>query len=73
MRITASAKRHGVPDADILHALANPLRDYTSQGDHAVTMIIGPARDGLVLEVGVVFDDEPRAIHAMPARRKYWP
>jgi len=62
-----------VQDADILHALANPLRGLASQGEHEVTMIVGPARDGLMLEVGVVFDDDPRAIHAMPARRKYWP
>lgn len=44
MRIAEGARRHGVQEADIFHALANPLRDYTSQGDHAVAMIIGPAR-----------------------------
>ena len=37
-------------------------------------MIIGPARNGAMLEVGVVPDDaDPRTIHAMPVRRKFWP
>jgi hypothetical protein len=37
-------------------------------------MFIGGARDGTVLEIGVVLDDDdPRIIHAMRARAKYWP
>ncbi|MFT4188801.1 MAG: hypothetical protein QM621_09500 [Aeromicrobium sp.] len=43
------------------------------QGDAELVMFIGPGRDGSMLEVGVVDDEDPRAIHAMPVRRKYWP
>jgi len=47
---------------------------YEDQGDHGLTMVVGTARDGQVLEVGVVEDDDdPRAVHAQPARPKYWP
>lgn len=74
MRVAASAHRHGVADPDIRHALAHPLRTFTDQGDVSVVMVIGTARNGQVLEVGLVDDDEdPRVIHAQPARRKYWP
>lgn len=36
-------------------------------------MLIGPATDGALLEVGILdFDgDDPVAIHAMPLRRKF--
>lgn len=72
MRIVPSARKHGVPDADLLHALANYMLVYEDQGE--VAIFIGPARDGMILEIGVVLDDEdPRIIHAMRARPKYWP
>jgi predicted transcriptional regulator len=72
MRITESARGHGVMDHDIHHAVRYYLRIYEDQGD--VAMLIGPAADGSILEIGVVLDDEdPRIIHAMRARRKYWP
>lgn len=74
MRIAASARKHGVADADILHAVAHPLRAFTDQGDLSLVMVIGPARNGVVLEIGLVDDDtDPRVIHAQPARLKYWP
>lgn len=71
MRVMRSAHKHGVGDADARHAVRNYLRVL----DHGeVAMFIGPGRDGTVLEVGVVLDDDdPRIIHAMPARRKFWP
>jgi len=74
VRVAVSARKHGVADADILHAVAHPLRTFTDQGDLGVVMVIGPARNGVVLEVGLVDDDtDPRVIHAQPARRRYWP
>ena len=74
MRIVASARKHGVADDDILHAVAHPLRTYTDQGDFGLVMVIGPARSGVVLEVGLVDDeDDSRVVHAQPARRTYWP
>lgn len=72
MRLIASARKRGIRVADIWHALENYVRVYEDQGE--VAMFIGPARDGTVLEIGVVLDDEdPRIIHAMRARAKYWP
>ena len=74
MRIVASARKHGLAAEDILHAVAHPLRTYTDQGDFGLVMVIGPARNGIVIEVGVVDDeDDPRVVHAQSARRKYWP
>lgn len=74
MRITDSARKWGVADADMLHALRNRQRVFEDQGMHQLPMVIGPARDGTMLEVGIIEDpDDPRIIHAMPARRKFWP
>lgn len=71
MRIADSARKHGVDDDSMLHAVRNYVRVF-ELGE--VAMFIGPAEDGAMLEVGVVLDDEdPRIIHAMPARRRFWP
>lgn len=71
MRITESARKHRIGDADMHHAIRHYLR-VVENGE--VAMFIGPGRSGAVLEVGVVLDeDDPRIIHAMPARRKFWP
>lgn len=73
MRVTQSATKRGFTERDILHALDHYVRVFTEQGDAELAMFIGPARDGTMLEVGVIEDDDPRAIHAMQARSKYWP
>jgi hypothetical protein len=74
VRITESARRRGIADEDMLHAITHHLSYFVDEGDEELVMFIGPARNGAVLEVGVVEDDEdPRIIHAMPARRKFWP
>ena len=55
------------------HALRNNIRMFNVND---VTMFIGPARSGALLEVGVVGlddDDDPVAIHAMPLREKFHP
>lgn len=70
MRITESAKRHGIKAADMEHALRNYVRVFDLDG---LQTFIGPAADGTMLEVGYREDDDPRIIHAMPARRKFWP
>jgi len=74
MEIADAARKHGIDDLDILHALGLPLRAIL-QGDnpHRV-LFIGADRDGRLLEV-VVLDpdtDEAVAIHAMPLRRKFY-
>lgn len=66
MEILESARRHGVSDDDIRHALRNAMNRIPQ--DDGFVMHIGPDRTGRLLEVGVVGD---RVIHAMPARPKY--
>jgi len=69
--IEASARKHGVDDDDMTHALRHHWRAFETDDD-MVTMFIGPAISGEPLEVGVVFDDEGSAvIHAMSARAKF--
>jgi hypothetical protein len=41
------AGRH--PDEDIVHALRNAVFDYPDQGDHELTMAVGPARNGVTI------------------------
>jgi hypothetical protein len=69
--IEASARKHGVLDDDMLHALRHHWRAFETD-DPDVHMFIGPSPAGEPLEVGVVTDDEGAAvIHAMPARAKF--
>jgi len=68
--VDASARKHGVPDEDMLHALRHHWRAFGTD-DPAVTMFIGPLT-GRPLEVGVVVDAEGLAvIHALRAREKF--
>ena len=69
MEIADSARKHGIADEDIRHAVRNELRTI-AQGDRL--LVIGPARDAGLLEVVVLDpDDDPVAIHAMPLRPKF--
>ena len=71
MDVEPAARKHGVPDDDMLHAVRNHWRAFETN-DPAVTMFIGPSRRGEPLEVGVVQDDQGVAvIHAMAARAKF--
>lgn len=76
IEIEPGARKHGVRDHDMLHALRHHWRAFATDDD-AVVMVIGPSRTGVPLEVGVVIDDDTTAvIHAMPARAKFlegWP
>ena len=66
-----SARKHGVDDEDMRHAVQLGLAQVELADDRL--LIIGPARDGRLLEVVVAdVDDEPVVIHAMPARRKWY-
>lgn len=72
VEIADSARKHGVSDADMLHALRVPLR-LVRQGNDRV-LYIGADAGGRLLEV-VVLDpdgDEPAIIHAMPLRAKFY-
>ncbi len=69
--IEASARKHGVSDDDMLHAVRHHWRAFETD-DPDVTMFIGPSTAAAPLEVGVVADDDGVAvIHAMPARAKF--
>lgn len=70
--ILDSARKHGVRDDDMLHAYRHPIRIIEQPDD--VTMFIGPAHDGTLLEIGIVEAEDYDGlflIHAMPARPKY--
>lgn len=65
--IKSSARRHGITDADILHAWANALRlvEYEYDGQERF-VVIGPDRQGFLLELVPVPADPPtRIIHAV--------
>lgn len=66
VEIKVSARRHGVADADIRHAVRNPMRQWPMDG---YVIVVGPNRTGALLEVGINADDQ--IFHAMPARRKF--
>jgi len=69
--IEASARKHGVPDEDTLHAIQHHWRAFETD-DPSVTMFIGPSTTADPLEVGLVIDDDGAAIiHAMKARTKF--
>ena len=66
--MTASARKHGIDDADIQHAWTNVIRlvEYDSQGEERL-LAIGSDRHGRMLELVAVPVSEPaRIIHADP-------
>jgi hypothetical protein len=71
MRIGQPAREHGVADDDMSHAIRNAMKGFDVD---EVLMFIGPARNGALLEVGVLdFDgDDPVIIHAMALRREFY-
>jgi hypothetical protein len=52
----------------MLHAVRNAIAQW--QLDEGFTMRVGPARDGNLLEIGVlgIDSDDPVVVHAMPCR-----
>lgn len=73
MRIAQTARKHGIADDDMFHAVRNPIAQR--QLDDDFMMRVGPARDGDLLEVGLlgVDTDDPVIVHAMRARPQYLP
>jgi hypothetical protein len=70
VRIGDPARKHGVGDHDIQHAIENAIRQHVGE---EFAMLIGPASDGPLLEIGVLDLEsaDPVVIHAMPARPKF--
>jgi ABC-type tungstate transport system permease subunit len=68
--VAPRARKHGIDDQDMLHALAQPLRVFDV--DDGFTMLVRADTAGRLLEVGVVEGDTALVIvHAMPARQKF--
>jgi hypothetical protein len=67
--IVASARKHGIPDNDMLHAYRNPIRVFELDD---LVMLIGGDESGRLLEIGVAAAEGIEFIvHAMPARDKF--
>ena len=73
VEVAVSARKHGISDADILHAWRNVLRvAEQAYGGESRIIAVGPARNGALLELVLVPADEPtRVIHADYARRSF--
>lgn len=73
MEITDSARKHGLDDADILHAWRNQLRyiELEYQGEPQF-LVIGPSRTGALLELIVPADEPQRIVHADNLRPKFY-
>lgn len=71
--VLPSARRHGVADEDMLHALRNAVDAFAHQGRYGLTVYVGPARDeSTMLEIGVDDATAPLVVvHAMRARTRY--
>lgn len=69
-QILPSARKHGLTDRSILHAISIAFRVVRIETD--LVLIIGPDENGQLLEV-IVADpaDDARIIHAMPLRRRF--
>jgi hypothetical protein len=72
VRIGEPARKHSVADADIWHAVRNAMRRVHMDDD--LVMLIGPAADGALLEIGVldIESDDPIVIHADALRPKFY-
>ncbi|HZT66125.1 MAG TPA: hypothetical protein VFA11_10090 [Acidimicrobiales bacterium] len=73
MEIFRTARAHGVPDADTLHAIEHAL--VVVDQDEERELYIGPDRAGNLLEVVAVrrVGREPLVIHSMAMTAQYEP
>jgi hypothetical protein len=71
MRIGEPARKHGIEDDDVWHAIRYMMRTVSESDD--LIMVIGPARSGIPLEIGILgpASDDPVVIHAMRLRPKF--
>lgn len=72
MEILASARKHGIADEDVHHAILQALSVDEVGEDPLRYLILGPDTSGNLLEI-VVMDrpNGPCVIHAMKMRAKY--
>ncbi len=73
MRFHEAARKHGVADPDIAHAIDHALAIEDAGEDPDRWLVLGPDRAGNPLELVVLITSEggQLAIHAMPMRPKY--
>lgn len=73
MEIHSSARKHGVADDDIVHAIDHALAFEDAGEDPDRWLLIGPDSAGNLLEVVVMITTEGNqlAIHAMAMRDEY--
>jgi hypothetical protein len=71
VEIHPAARRHGIVDEDIQHAMEHAMTIEDQDDD--TRLYLGPSHSAALLEVvTIVRDDGPElAIHAMPMRAKY--
>jgi hypothetical protein len=71
LEIHPSARKHGIADEDIEHAVTHAMAIDDTQDD--ARLYLGPARNADLLEVVTIArdDDSELAIHAMRIRPKY--
>ncbi|ANZ39125.1 hypothetical protein BBK82_26655 [Lentzea guizhouensis] len=76
MEIRSSARKHGVSDADMRHAVEYAVHEGEIDDDAPWRVLyLGPDTAGNLLEVITVEDDDGDevVIHAMKMRPKYFP
>jgi hypothetical protein len=71
VQIHAAARKHGIADADIEHAVEHAMT--IEDQDEDARLYLGPARSAALLEVVTIVraDGSEIAIHAMSMRSKY--
>lgn len=71
VEIHPSARKHGIADEDVQHAVENAMS--IDERDDDTRLYLGPARDADLLEVVTIVRAEGSelAVHAMPMRPKY--
>lgn len=73
VEIHASARRHGIVDEDMVHAVVNSLAVEDLGEDPERWLIVGPDRAANLLEIVMLVTQEgaEMIIHAMPLRPIY--
>ena len=73
MEVHPAARRHGVADNDMLHAIEHSLVVDDLGDDPDRWLVIGPDAAGNLLELLVLVTDagDEMIIHAMPLRPRY--
>lgn len=73
MEFHLSARKHGIAEEDVLHAVDHRLAVEDAGEDPDRWLVIGPDRAGNLLEVVVMttVEDVQLVIHAMPMQARF--